>query len=237
MGTVIGQRVGALVVSLVVAFSLAGFTSDTASGTRGPHEEMPSARAPVDASAPAGARLGTRSLAHVLAANGHGFDSNPRDFDVFFKVVRAVLAVKPHSAVSMLWRGRQRLTAFLPTDGAFRRMARVVTGHRYVRERRLFKKLWSLGDPRTGEPMDAFMLFHLVPGATFTARQLRTAAPARLRTAQGGFLWIRVRDRGLVVHDRLRVSPNARVISGLRNLNKGNRQIAHGIDWVQHPPG
>lgn len=189
--------------------------------------------APTSATGPR-ASLDTRSLAAALAADGHGFDTNPHDFDIFEKFMRKVRAARPHSDVAMLWRGRQHVTAFLPTDGAWRRAARKITGHRFDSERRVFRTFRSLGGVRIQEE---FVLFHVVPGTTLTRRELRAAAPTRLRTAQGGFLRIRARDRDLLVVDRLEISPNARMIPALRNFNKGNRQIAQPIDWLQHPPG
>ena len=76
----------------------------------------------------ASARAGTRSLATVLAADGNNFDKTWGDFDVLDRAVRTVLgrqAGQPGRGP----RGRQRaLTAFLPTDRAFRRLVRDLTG-------------------------------------------------------------------------------------------------------------
>ena len=73
------------------------------------------------ATAPAaGAATGHRSLAAVLTSDGNKFDKNSGDFDITTQAVLTVLAAKPDSAVGVLAKGRQRVTAFVPTDRAFK---------------------------------------------------------------------------------------------------------------------
>jgi hypothetical protein len=67
---------------------------------------------------------GHRSLAKVLAADGTRFDHSWKDFDVLEKAVLTVLDAKPDSQVKVLTQGRKRVTAFIPTDAAFRRLSR-----------------------------------------------------------------------------------------------------------------
>ena len=57
------------------------------------------------------------------------------DFDILDKAVHTVLAAKPRSAVAVLADGSVRLTAFLPTDRAFRGLVTDLTGHRRGTER------------------------------------------------------------------------------------------------------
>jgi len=87
--------------------------------------------AAIGAATPADAtgRQGTRSLATVLAADGDTFDRNWSDYDVLTQAVGAVLAAKPNSPVSVLADGKVALTAFLPSDEAFRLLAADLTGH------------------------------------------------------------------------------------------------------------
>ena len=75
---------------------------------------------------------GTRSLAAVLAKDGAGFDRNWNDFDIVDNAVTAVLTAKPGSAVGVLADGKVALTAFLPTDRAFRNLASDLTGKHYT---------------------------------------------------------------------------------------------------------
>jgi uncharacterized surface protein with fasciclin (FAS1) repeats len=176
---------------------------------------------------------GNRSLAAVLAADGGGFDHTAGDFDILDNAVRAVLAEKPKSPVRVLAKGRTRLTAFAPTDGAFRRLVADLTGERYGKERRVFAELATTAGIGTIEEV---LLYHVVPGATLTYRQARAADGARLETALAdSTLRVRVRDARVVLVDADRNDPNAKVIKKLRNLNKGNKQIAHGISQVLRP--
>lgn len=179
-------------------------------------------------------KLGTRSLATVLAADGSGFDKNFRDFDILDNAVAAVLAEKPNSPVAVLAKGRTRLTAFAPTDGAFRRLVTDLTGTRYPREQRVFNELAGLAGIDT---IESVLLYHVVPGATITSRQARSANGARLDTAlDGASIRVRVRPNGnIVLVDADRNDPNARVLMRARNINKGNRQIAHGVTAVLRP--
>lgn len=105
---------------------------------------------------------GTRSLAAVLAADGTGFDRNWSDYDIVDNAVRAVLAAKPGSPVKVLADGTTPVTAFLPTDDAFRRLATDLTGRRYTSERAVFTAVASLGITT----VEAVLLYHVVPGTT-----------------------------------------------------------------------
>ncbi|NYD43895.1 fasciclin domain-containing protein [Nocardioides panaciterrulae] len=185
---------------------------------------------PAQAAARPGA--GDRSLATVLAADGHHFDKNPHDFDVLDKLVTRVLTRKPDSRLAILTDGSRRLTAFLPTDGAMRRTISDINDRHYGSERQVFRGIWSTAGLRGTERV---LLYHLVRGATLTYAQARKAAPTSLRTMQGGSVDVRKRHGRLLLHDHNPASPNARVIPALRDINAGNRQIAHGISWVISP--
>jgi uncharacterized surface protein with fasciclin (FAS1) repeats len=179
-------------------------------------------------------RLGTRSLAKVLAADGNRFDQNWQDFDILDRAFRLVLAAKPGSPVGVLKDGKQALTAFAPTDQAFRRLAQDVSGKRYASERAVFRALKQLADVKTTEQL---LLYHAVAGETITYKRLRASDGEKLQTAAGDGMTVTVRVRrdGVVLVDLDPNDANARVVPGLKNLNKGNRQIAHGINRVLRP--
>ena len=190
------------------------------------------------AAAPAGAATstararGTESLAALLAEDGARFDRNSDDFDILDSAVTAVLTAEPTSPVAVLADGSTALTAFLPTDQAFRDLAADLTGHTYRNERRVFTVLATeLGV----DTVESVLLYHVVPGATITYRQARNADGAVLTTAlAGSTLRVNVRrDRSVALQDADRDAANAVVVA--RNLNRGNLQIAHGVSEVLRP--
>ena len=169
-------------------------------------------------------KLGTRSLAKVLAADGGGFDKAAGDFDILDNAVTAVLAAKPKSAVAVLADGKTALTAFAPTDGAFRRLVEDLTGSRYHRESKIFN---TLAETAGIDTIESVLLYHVVPGATVTYRQAKASGGAKLDTAlDGATLRVRVRDGHVFLADADKNDANARVLPRLKNVNHGNRQIA-----------
>lgn len=174
--------------------------------------------------------LGTRSLATVLAADRPGFDRNWRDYDIVEAAVGAVLKAKPNSPVKVLADGKVPLTAFIPNDRAFRILATDVTKKRFTNEKAVFEAVAGLGIPT----VETVLLYHVVPGKTIDARTALRSDGARLTTAQGGKITVDVR-RWHRIHlvDADRDDRNPRVVQ--TDINKGNRQIAHGIDRVLRP--
>ena len=188
------------------------------------------AAAPAQASAEQ--RSGNRSLAAVLAADGHGFDRNARDFDILDGAVLAVLKAKPDSPVNVLTKGKVRVTAFAPTDAAFRGLAEALTGKHIASERRVFA---TLAKAVGVNKLEKVLEYHVVPGATVTYKQAKASDGAKLNTALGSSVTVRVRDGRVVILDGNKDTKNARVIPALANINKGNKQIAHGISQVLLP--
>jgi hypothetical protein len=176
--------------------------------------------------------LGNRSLATVLAADGNHFDRTWGDFDITDRAVRTVLGAKPGSAVGVLADGKTALTAFVPTDRAFRKLAYSLTGVRLATEKGTFAKLAKKIDVETWE---AVLLYHVVPGATITYKQAKAADGAKLTTALGKKLTVNVSHGVVRLRDADKNNPNAAVIPRLANINKGNKQIAHGINRVLRP--
>lgn len=180
------------------------------------------------------APTGTRSLAKVLAADGNRLDGNWGDFDIVDRAVHAVLAEDPSSDVAVLADGDVALTAFLPTDRAFRRLVEDLTGDRKGTEKGVVKAVVATaGDVET---LEAILLYHVVPGATITYKQAKGADGLVLDTAlPDGTIKVRIRNDRVALKDVDTDSRNPRVIRTLKNLNKGNVQIAHGIDRVLRP--
>ena len=122
-----------------------------------------------------------------------------------------------------------RLTAFAPTDKAFRRLVADLTGTRYKSEAKVFKKVAALGI----DTVEQVLLYHVVPGATITAAQAVKADGAKLKTAAGPTLKVKVADGRVTLVDKDPDATNPTVT--VPDINKGNKQIAHGIDRVLRP--
>ena len=193
------------------------------------------AGAAVLSAAPAqAAPTGTQSLATVLAADGNKLDGNWGDFDIVDKAVHAVLAEDPGSDVAVLADGDVALTAFVPTDRAFRKLVEDLTGDRKHTEKGVLGAVVAAaGDVET---LEAILLYHVVPGATITYKQAMAADGLVLDTAlPDGTIQVRIRNDRVALKDVDTDSRNPRVMRTLKNLNKGNVQIAHGIDRVLRP--
>jgi uncharacterized surface protein with fasciclin (FAS1) repeats len=173
--------------------------------------------------------LGTRSLVQVLRADTSGFDRNGKDFDVLTAAVKAVLTAKPTSAVGILGNGKVALTAFIPTDAAFRRLVHDLTGKTPATEQDVFKAVAAVGIPT----VEKVLLYHVVPGATITAKQASRSNGVWLTTAEGASIKVRVVGRNIYLQDKDPNARNPRVVA--TDINNGNRQIAHAINRVLRP--
>ncbi|MFZ0160423.1 MAG: fasciclin domain-containing protein [Kineosporiaceae bacterium] len=172
---------------------------------------------------------GTASLASVLLSDGNQFDHNWKDYDIVTEAVVAVLKAKPNSPVKVLTDGNVALTTFAPTDAAFQRLVKDISGKWVAKEKDVFGAVAGLGI----DTVETVLLYHVVPGATITAKDAAKANGARLTTAQGGKITVMVGRSGIRLGDADRNSPDPRVVAV--DINKGNKQIAHGINRVLRP--
>ncbi len=175
---------------------------------------------------------GNKPLSQVLDTGG--FDSNGKDYDVVSQAVLAVLGDDPSSPVSLLTDGKERATAFLPSDAAFKRLASALTGTQIRSEEKAFEAVAGLGL----DTVEEVLLLHVVPGATITAKKALKSDGAKLMTAQGEKLKVIVKGAHsnsprVFIKDLSKTSSNARVFQV--DINKGNKQIAHGINNVLLP--
>ena len=177
-------------------------------------------------------KAGTKSLAEVLAADGTKLDHNWRDFDIVEKAALTVLKAKPDSPVGVLTQGRKRVTAFIPTDAAFRRLVTDLTGDTPKTEKATFQGVASVADV---DLLETILLYHVVPGATITSDLAVKADGVKLRTAQGGVIRVNVRKHDIRLDDRDFDDRNPKLIASALDINRGNRQIAHGIHKVLRP--
>jgi len=177
-----------------------------------------------------------KSLVSVLTADNNTFDKNSKDFDILTEAALAVVGAKPDSPVGLLADGSVRLTAFAPTDQAFRHLAKDLTGKTVRSEKKIFSTLVELAGVDTIEQV---LLYHVVAGKTLTSNKVLKAKGATLTTAQGGTLKVKItKKKGspvITLKDQDRNDKDAKVILTAIDLNKGNKQVAHGIDQVLRP--
>lgn len=191
------------------------------------------ATALISAPAASAANDGTTSLATVLKAGQAKFDKDDKDFDILTKAIEAVLANKPDSAVKVLADGTTALTAFIPTDRAFKNLASALSNKTVKTEAGAFKIVAGLGI----DTVESVLLYHVVPGATIMSGDALKANGAKLKTALDGKV-IRVRVTGapaIILGDYAPKLANPRVNLDQVDINKGNKQVAHGINAVLMP--
>ncbi len=178
---------------------------------------------------------GTASLAALLTADGDRFDDNADDFDIVTEAVLAVVAAKPDSPVAVLADGSVPVTAFLPTDRAFRNLAYQLTGQWITVERKLFTTLVQVLGVDT---IESVLLYHVVPGSTLTAADVLGGGRATLTTALGSPIRVDVVSRSSAIV-RLRdldySDKDPYLVTSALDLNAGNRQIAHAVTAVLRP--
>jgi uncharacterized surface protein with fasciclin (FAS1) repeats len=179
---------------------------------------------------------GTKSLAAVLTADGNQFDSNWNDYDIVTEAVLAVLAAKPNSAVGVLADGTTPLTAFIPNDRAFRLLAHDLTGRWPRGEKATFN---TLAKTVGIDALESVLLYHVVPGATIDSATALKADGAKLNTALPGTTFtvdvISKRHKLIMLRDNDRNDANPFINRRAFDINKGNKQIAHGITRVLRP--
>lgn len=191
----------------------------------------------VQATAPAASAkaAGEDSLAGLLTSDGDQFDKNKLDFDIVTEAALAVVAAKPDSPVALLADGTQRLTVFAPTDQAFRLLAKDLTGQKIRSEKKIFEALVDLAGVDT---IETVLLYHVVPGKTLTSNKVLKANGAKLTTAQGGKVKVKIKKKpslSITLKDRDKNDDDPQVVLKAIDLNKGNKQVAHGIDRVLRP--
>lgn len=182
---------------------------------------------------PAQAAPGEQSLAAVLTSDDNVYDRNGQDFDILERAVTTVLDAKPDSPVGLLADGSVRLTAFLPTDLAFQRLVADLTGSRPASEKATFEAVAATFDVDT---IETVLLYHVAPGKTIGYGKVRRGGDVVvLESAIGKHLRLVNRKRNVFVRDADRDDANPRLIQRLKNVNKGNKQIAHGVNRVLRP--
>ncbi|WP_207210456.1 fasciclin domain-containing protein [Nocardioides zhouii] len=192
----------------------------------------------VQATAPAASAQrvpGEAPLAGLLTSDGDQFDKFAKDFDILTEAALAVVGAKPGSPVALVADGTQRATVFVPTDQAFRLLVKDLTGETIKSEQKIFDTLVELAGVDT---IETVLLYHVIPGKTLTSGKVLKADGAKLMTAAGKTVKVDVRMKPsprITLKDRDKDDRDARAVLTSLDLNKGNKQVAHGIDQVLRP--
>lgn len=174
--------------------------------------------------------LGTISLASILTAK-NSFDRDTKNFDILTAAVLAVLTAKPNSPVKALTDGTVALTAFIPNDGAFKNLVRVLTQNPVPSESRAFDVIAGLGI----DAVEEILLYHVVVGSPIVSEVALAANGAELPTALAGkVINVSVKGSRITLSDYSELR-NPRVILSGVDINRGNNQVAHTIDFVLLP--
>lgn len=188
------------------------------------------------AATPSSTPPGTRSLAAVLTSDGNRFDSNWYDYDIVTEAVLAVLKAKPTSPVGLLTNGNVPLTAFIPNDRAFQVLARDLTGRWPHTEKATFNTLASAVGINA---LESVLLYHVIPGATIDSAAALKANGAKLKTALPNTTFtvnvLSQRFKLISLRDNDPNDVNPLINPRAFDINKGNKQIAHGIIFVLRP--
>ena len=131
--------------------------------------------------------------------------------------------------------GSVKLTAFIPNDASFRKLVKDLTGERYAREKAVFN---ALVDAAGVDTIETVLLYHVVPGAKINSAAALDADGAELTTAQGGTVEVDVISKRVPIVQLRDQDPDAIdpfLDPFALDINKGNKQIAHGILFVLRP--
>ena len=208
------RRVPALLMTSALALGALSATAPAASAQAAPGED---------------------SLAGLLTSDGNKFDKNKNDFDIVTEAALAVVAAKPGTPVALLADGTTRLTVFAPTDQAFRLLVKDLTGQKITSEKKIFESLVALAGVDT---IETVLLYHVVPGKTLTSSKVLKADGAKLMTAAGKTVKVDIKQKpslSITLTDKDKSDQDPKVVLEALDLNKGNKQIAHGIDRVLRP--
>lgn len=154
-----------------------------------------------------------------------------------FLVVNALTAkftmdAKPESAVSVLADADTAVTAFIPTDGAFRKLVWQMGEHDWqtISEQEVFNAVAGLGI----DAVETVLLHHVVVGPAIDLKTAVGADGAALDSAAG-------QDLNVEVGTSVRIDGSyggywsAQVSLARTDINEGNDQLAHVINNVLVP--
>ena len=175
--------------------------------------------------------LKSMPLTEVLNLQGAAFDRNSADFDIFTWVFMDVWGQLPNSPVEAISKGDTALTAFVPTDAAFRNLVKYLTGKTLKSERAVANAVMSLG----ADTVEKVILYHVIVGDPILSPDALKANGAKLNAASGETVGVKVSGTTITLIDKVKKHKNPVVILSAVDINKGNKQVAHAINQVLLP--
>jgi hypothetical protein len=175
--------------------------------------------------------LNSMPLTEVLDLRYASFDNDFNDFDVFTDLWMRVWGELPESPIQAISQGNTALTAFVPTDRAFQRVVKFLTGKTYKSEARIANAVMSLG----AKTVEKVILYHVVVGDPILSPAALQANGANLNAASGETIGVRVSGTNIRLVDKSKKHTNALVLLRAVDINKGNKQVAHAISQVMLP--
>ena len=175
--------------------------------------------------------LNSMPLTEVLDLRYASFDNDFSDFDVFTDLWMRVWGELPESPIQAISQGNTALTAFVPTDRAFQRVVKFLTGKTYKSEARIANAVMSLG----AKTVEKVILYHVVVGDPILSPAALQANGANLNAASGETIGVRVSGTNIRLVDKSKKHTNALVLLRAVDINKGNKQVAHAISQLMLP--
>lgn len=170
-------------------------------------------------------------LTEVMNLDNPKFDKNWGDFDIFTSIFLDVWIARPKTPVQAISDGTVKLTAFIPTDRAFRKLVKNLTGKQLKTESAVANAVMSLG----AKTVEKVILYHVILGDPILSPAALQANGAQLNTAAGESLGVQVSGTTITLVDKSSSNKNAVVLLDKVDINQGNTQVAHGINQVLLP--
>lgn len=174
---------------------------------------------------------GINAISTVIGVQDFAFDSDLSNFDIFTFLTLDVLGKRPNSRLWRMADGTVPMTAFIPTDRAFKKLVKALTGVNYSSERKIYNVARTLGTDK----LNQILLYHFVFGAPLLAEDVLAANNTFLTTPRKVTIRVVYDGTELKLRDKDRDRINPRVILSRVNLNGENNQVVHPINGVLIP--
>lgn len=174
---------------------------------------------------------GINAISTVIGVQDFAFDSDLSNFDIFTFLTLDVLGKRPNSRLWRMADGTVPMTAFIPTDRAFKKLVKALTGVNYSSERKIYNVARTLGTDK----LNQILLYHFVFGDPLLAEDVLAANNTFLTTPRKVTIRVVYDGTELKLRDKDRDRINPRVILSRVNLNAENNQVIHPINGVLIP--